>query len=539
MKSGLGPKLLPLLAIAFCVLLPVTWQPALAQWTPPQAKHAAGVVTIIVLWFIGTWWQLRRRAVPYRSAPAQGSGDMLVVHASQTGVAADLARRTADALRAMAVGVRLVDVAVLDRSDLERAARALFVVSTTGAGDAPDAAFRFVDRTLRAPADLATLRYGVLALGDRDYRNFCAFGHRVDEWLRRSGATPWFDVIEVDNLDAGALRHWQHQLAVLAGHSALPDWSAPTYGNWRLESRTLLNPGSQGGAAYHVVLKPGVGETATWEAGDIAEIGPENADAEVRAFLAAHALDGAASVQVDGAEVTLASALRNRVLTRDGAAVPALQAPIRPAQLVDALPVLAHREYSIASIADDGLIDLLVRRMYRPDGQPGTASAWLCEHAPLGARIALRVRRNAAFHAPTDARPLILIGNGTGLAGLRGLLRARLRAGQRRNWLLFGERQRHCDYFWRDEIERWHADGSLAHVDLAFSRDAPERIYVQQRLREQAARLRAWVAEGASIHVCGSLEGMAPGVDTALRDVLGDAIVAAMTAAGRYRRDVY
>src|SRR5690606_30769287 len=127
--------------------------------------------------------------------------------------------------------------------------------------------------------------------------------------------------------------------------------------------------------------------------------------------------------------------------------------------------------------------------------------------------IALRIRRNANFHAPDDDRPLILVGNGTGMAGLRALLRERIASGRRRNWLLFGERQAAHDAYWRDELEAAWRDGGLERLDLVYSRDTATREYVQHRLAEQAGVLRDWVGDGASIHVCGSLEGMAPGVD--------------------------
>ena len=134
---------------------------------------------------------------------------------------------------------------------------------------------------------------------------------------------------------------------------------------------------------------------------------------------------------------------------------------------------------------------------------------------------------------------MILIGNGTGLAGLRAHLRARSHAGAHRNWLLFGERQRAHDYFHRDELERWHADGHLERLDLVFSRDGDPHRYVQHALRGHAETLREWIGAGAALYVCGSLEGMAPGVDQVLRDMLGDAQVEDLLAAGRYRRDVY
>lgn len=122
---------------------------------------------------------------------------------------------------------------------------------------------------------------------------------------------------------------------------------------------------------------------------------------------------------------------------------------------------------------------------------------------------------------------------------LRALLKARIAAGHRRNWLLFGERHAAHDGFYREEIERWLAGGWIERTDFAWSRDQAERIHVQQRLREAAGELRRWVDAGAAIYVCGSLDGLAPGVDAVLRDVLGDAEVGQLRAQGRYRRDVY
>jgi sulfite reductase (NADPH) flavoprotein alpha-component len=125
------------------------------------------------------------------------------------------------------------------------------------------------------------------------------------------------------------------------------------------------------------------------------------------------------------------------------------------------------------------------------------------------------------------------------MAGLRALLKARIAAGHRRNWLLFGERQPEHDYYYRDEMERWQAGGMIERLDLAWSRTAPERVYVQDRLRENASSLRAWVDARAAIYVCGSLAGMAPGVETVLVDVLGADTVERLRTEGRYRRDVY
>ena len=167
------------------------------------------------------------------------------------------------------------------------------------------------------------------------------------------------------------------------------------------------------------------------------------------------------------------------------------------------------------------------------------ASGWLTEHAPLGSAISLRVRRNSGFHLPVDPVPMILLGNGTGLAGLRSLLKARIADGQQRNWLLFGERNIAHDYHCQDELQGWLASGDLALLDLAFSRDQAEKVYVQDRLRESADVLRKWLADGAVIYVCGSLQGMAAGVDQVLVEVLGSEAVERLIEQGRYRRDVY
>ncbi|MBY0467931.1 MAG: oxidoreductase, partial [Burkholderiaceae bacterium] len=141
--------------------------------------------------------------------------------------------------------------------------------------------------------------------------------------------------------------------------------------------------------------------------------------------------------------------------------------------------------------------------------------------------------------ADNAQRPLILIGNGTGLAGLRAHLKARAAAGTRSAWLVFGERQAAHDAYYREEIDAWRASGVLERADLVYSRDTPERRYVQDVLRDQADLLRAWIARGAAIFVCGSLAGMAAGVEAALIEALGQDGVDQLIEQGRLRRDVY
>ncbi len=469
---------------------------------------------VVLAWLLlcGWAWRRARCRQTHAAAALQGldtppSQDaMLVAYASQTGYAEALAGQTADALRAGGLTVRVAPLGQLDVARLAGYRRILFVASTYGEGDPPDAAAAFAGQAMQAPAreaspiqhaapahsgepakpaasaPLAGVQYAVLALGDSDYAHFCGFGHRLDDWLHTQGAAPLFDLVEVDDGDPAALRHWQHHLGLLAGRSDLPDWQAPAYESWRLARRELLNPGSQGGPCYLLTLTPPDTGAPVWQAGDIAEIGPR--------------------------------------LARGG--------PLQP-----------HREYSIASLPADGALQLLVRQMRSADGGLGLGSGWLTHIAHPGDEIALRVRSNRNFHAPDDDRPLILIGNGTGLAGLRALIKARLAAGHRRNWLVFGERNAAHDGFCREEIEAWRHTGMLARVDTVYSRDQAERRYVQHCLLEQAHRVQAWVDDGAAIYVCGSLQGMAGGVDAALRQTLGDERLQAMLHDGRYRRDVY
>jgi sulfite reductase (NADPH) flavoprotein alpha-component len=450
-----------------------------------------------------------------------------VAFASQTGTADELAHRTARELTQGGLASGAVDLRHLGRAELERAERMLFVVSTTGEGDAPDSAAAFRD-VMGAPALLSHLRYAILALGDRGYAQYCAFGFALDAWLKSSGARPLFDLVDVDDGDPAALRHWQHNLRELTGRRDLADWTTPGYGRWRLVARRHLNPGSPGAPAFHVVLEPLDG-AATWSAGDIAEVEPQNAAGDVDALLRAVGRGG---------DAALAMELARRELPSDAEAQARLAA-LAPPDLLAALPRVGSREYSIASLPETGRLELLVRQVRRADGRLGLGSGWLTAHAAVGSELGLRVRENRAFHAPADARPLILVGNGTGLAGLRAHLAARVARGRHRNWLLFGERTEQHDYFFREEIERWRAAGALARVDLAFSRDRPERPYVQHLVADHGADVKRWIEDGAALYVCGSLRGMAPAVHAALEAILGAAPLAALSAEGRYRRDVY
>lgn len=399
----------------------------------------------------------------------------LIGFASQSGFAEQIAWKTAGQLQSAGLSVRVQPLARLTELDLQQSRNALFVVSTFGDGEAPDSARGFERTLLGRSLSLPDLNYAVLALGDRQYQHFCAFATRLHDWLAAHGGSLLFAPIEVDSGDNGALQQWQQRLDGLTGSQPTAAWQAPEFERWILCQRELLNPGSVGSKVFLLSLMPPA--KCVWAAGDLLEVMPSNG----------------------------------------------------------ALP----REYSIASIPADGSLQLIVRQEIHPDGSLGLGSGLLTEHALLGSSISVRLRRNSSFHLPSEPVPMILLGNGTGLAGLRSLLKARIAEGQTRNWLLFGERNVAHDFYRRAELQGWLANGDLARLDLAFSRDQPEKIYVQDRLRESAGELRRWLADGASIYICGSLQGMAMGVEEVLVELLGAGEVEQLVEQGRFRRDVY
>ncbi|TXI24121.1 MAG: oxidoreductase [Roseateles sp.] len=426
--------------------------------------------------------QQRAAAEAAALLPAADAGPpVLVLHASQTGSAEELAWQSARALHLAGLPVRVAALGELSADELLAARQALFIASTYGEGDAPDSAARFVHQLMsRQDLDLGRLSVAVLALGDQTYAQFCGFGRALDAWLQARGARALFERIDVDRGDTAALAEWRQHLSHIAGCAEALDWQEQPFEAWRLVERRHLNPGSAGGPVFHLAFEPAEARPLPdGQAGDLVQL------------------------QLDGPDRT-------------------------------------PREYTLAALPRDGRLELMVRQLRRDDGSLGLGSGWLTQGLALGETASLRLRAHSGFRIADNAqRPLILIGNGTGLAGLRAHLQAREAEGGPPAWLLYGERQAAHDAHYADEIAAWQASGLLAQADLVYSRDGGGPRYVQQRLAEQPERLRQWVADGAAIYVCGSLEGMAGGVHAVLCEVLGSAQVDALIMQGRYRRDVY
>ncbi|MGH7013334.1 MAG: sulfite reductase subunit alpha [Stellaceae bacterium] len=233
---------------------------------------------------------------------------------------------------------------------------------------------------------------------------------------------------------------------------------------------------------------------------------------------------------------------------------PSARPPLQ--ELISALAPLQPRLYSIACspLVHGGEVHLTVaavRWEKRGRARKGIASCFLAERAMTVTAMPVFVQPPAhRFRPPeSDDAPMIMIGPGTGIAPFRAFLQERRENGAKgRNWLFFGDRHRATDFLYEDELTAWHKDGLLARLDLAFSRDQPERIYVQQLMREQSARLWRWLNDGAHVYVCGAM-AMGRDVETALAAIVArqgsmgigaaKAYLAQLGREERFVKDVY
>lgn len=456
--------------------------------TPARLGAAAALVGAYTALCAAIAWRARRQQRAAAQARNHWRGDgshsvtTLVVYASQTGHAQALAQTTAHALRAARQAVQYLPIEQVRAEHLQQHTSSWWLLSTTGEGDAPDHALPFLQGLQAQSLRLQGHTSHVLALGDSDYSQFCAFGQRVHAWLQAQGAQG--ALLCMDGMQATVQQRWQ-QLLAAQSHSqagqvqAVFEQADVAAQPWVLRQRSLLNPGSQGAPVYALQWERADGVLPDWQAGDLLEV-----------------------------------------------IVPA--EPHKP------------RDYSLASIPSQGCVQLLVRQSQRAGGGWGVASSWMCQEMRIGDRVLARVRAHPAFHLGGNAqRPLILIGNGTGLAGLLSLLQARIAQGNGEQWLLWGERSAAVDAWFDTQLQAWLQGGQLQRLDRAWSRDGGAVRYVQHLLTAHASTLQAWVARGAAIYVCGSRHGMGDGVEQALQQVLGGQALQDLQAQGRYCRDVY
>ncbi len=360
------------------------------------------------------------------------------------------------------------------------------------------------------------------------------------------------------------------------------------------ERRSLSGPGSAKSTLHYAIDL--VGGEIDYAPGDCFGVYPENDPSEVDALLAALEIDPESEVRAGAAAGRAAAAglsVREVLLTRtclqrlpldllrllqstpgpsselladpDGLHAFAPEhhvldlarahpgARVQAQALVDALRSLAPRLYSIASsqAAHPGEVHFTidtVRYPRRGRSVAGVASTWFAERLSVGDTVPVYLQPNERFRLPADERPILMIGPGTGVAPFRAFLEElRVTGAKNDAWLFFGHQHVEHDFLYRDELEGFQADGVLDRLSLAWSRDQDHKIYVQQRLAEEAAEVWSWLERGANVYVCGDASAMAPAVRAAFESIAAD--VGGVTDAGawmnqleddgRYSQDVY
>ncbi|MCY1331155.1 Nitrate reductase [compost metagenome] len=513
--------------------------------------------------------------------------------ASQTGNAEALAERFATRLGEAGFAVELSSMADYAPAKLKEVDNLLLLSSTFGDGDAPDNGQGFWDG-LKTHNELKGLRYAVLALGDPSYDQFCQHGKNLDSRLAELGASALLPRLECDTDYQERADAWLGELLpLLKPTTATPVASEPPSKDKPCPAPLKINqrlnaPGSNKDTRLFAFDIAGTG--LAYEAGDALGVWPRNCPELVQEVLDLTRLDGEQPVTVAKVgELPLREALTSHFeIARPSAESLALIAersrsedlrqllgPRREelkdwlwdrqlADLLQSFPIdcnadellaslkrLQPRLYSIASSpkAHAGEVHLTVAAV-RFGRRKGVASTFLADRLQDGA-VPLFVQQSKHFRLPDDGdTPIVMIGPGTGVAPFRGFLHERRARGDSgRNWLFFGEQHAASDFYYRDELESMQRDGLLNHLSLAFSRDQAEKIYVQDRIREQGAELWRWLQDGARVYVCGDASRMAKDVDQALRQVarthggLGEDAAAEwirrLTAEKRYLRDVY
>ena len=553
------------------------------------------------------------------------SPKIAVLYASQSGTAEGLARKLTKELKAKGYAASLTSLEAYTPAALATERYAVFLASTYGEGDAPDAVQPFYEQLcVEHFPRYADLSYSVFALGDRHYEHFCKFGMDLDTKLASLGATRICDRIECDVDTDEPFAQWKKVLlarldSLVAGDtickqaapeaaiaaaavlpaSATPAAAGPTRDHPFLaplvEKRSLTRNVSSK-LTLHLSLST-MGSAIQYEAGDACGIVPQNSPELVEDILKALRLSGRERVQVPKTgSMTLYEALchhlvvtkLSRKLVESYATagqchsllallVPEQQAHLDkyvyerglidlleeypsvlhdPAELVALLPKLNPRLYSISSspLAHSGEVHTTVavvryRSLNRERG--GVCSTLVADRLPVGDYLPIYIQPNKKFRLPKETTaPMIMIGPGTGIAPFRAFLHERRALGcTGRNWLFFGERSASTDFLYRDELLEMQADGHLTRLDLAFSRDQEHKIYVQDRMLEQAPELWRWIEDGASIYVCGDASRMAKDVDATLHRVVEQQggfsheaahdYVQQLKDQHRYHRDVY
>ncbi|OBB60267.1 molybdopterin oxidoreductase [Mycobacterium sp. 852013-51886_SCH5428379] len=541
----------------------------------PVLPPTAPVRDEVRLWIDGTLagrYSRADAAEPARPSAATADGP-LVVWASQTGNAEEMAGRVAEKVGAAQV-LNMDDAALSDLAGRD----VLVVTSTFGDGGPPDNGADFWSRleSAEAPA-LDGVRYAVLGIGDRSYDDFCGHARALDDRFAALGATRLRDRQECEAYDDEPMARWVDDVAVLvaglgAGSGAAtltrPATSkeaepftrakpvlAPLVRNVVLSAPTSAKEVRQFGFD---ISEHGV----SYSVGDSLGVFARNDPAVVDAWLDATGLRGDQVIEVDGEARPLHDALATcydirritpdllRFVAEHSRDARELRAPTKkldawlsrrdgidivrqfavhagPHEWQQVLVRLTPRNYSISSSPlvspHEVQLTTAVVRYRGADGgsRGGVCSTYLADRAE-GAPVPVFLQRTPHFRPPQDpATPMIMVGPGTGIAPFRGFLQERRALGHRgRNWLFFGDRHRSEHFYYRDDLEQMVHDGFLNRLDVAFSRDQRDRVYVQHKMTDYGAEMWSWLEDGAHLYVCGDATKMARDVDAALTAII-------------------
>lgn len=527
---------------------------------------------------------------------------LTILFASESGNSERLAGDVAKLARKGGFKPKVVDFADLDLADLLKAKRLIAIAATWGEGEPPARAGRvYAELMGDAAPRLDGVQFGVLSLGDTSYAEFCAVGKALDARFEALGGRRAVERVDLDlDFEAGASAWIKGALETLAPEPAPSGAAGPAgnvvavdFGRAAAEPNTGpveaevvehvdLNSSRSDKETIHLALGF-EGAAPAYEPGDSLELYPENDPALVEQILAAAGLAGDDALRrtlLDQRDITTLSPVtverfvkatghaEARRLVESGEVrawiagrhlvdlLETFPAALDPGHLGDITRPLPPRAYSIASsrkeVGDEAHL-LIAAVRYEAGGRArsGVASVHVADRIRDGAKLKVRLKPNRHFRLPADpATDILMVGPGTGIAPFRAFTQERRAVGATgRSWLFFGARRFTHDFLyqleWQDALE----DGSLTRIDVAFSRDQPEKLYVQDRVWEYRRDVVDWLEGGAAFYVCGDASAMAKDVRSALvrsyADVKAlssddaDAAVTRLERDKRYLQDVY